>query len=58
MSPHREQAGTSSRATGAALEALGFEGGGLYRYASLWRNPAWADLAAQERGALAALWQA
>ena len=24
----------------AALEALGFEGGGLYRYASLWRNPA------------------
>ena len=41
----------------AALEALGFEGGGLYRYASLWRNPAWETLAAQERDALAALWQ-
>ena len=42
----------------AALEALGFEGGGLYRYASLWRNPAREALTAQERDALAALWQA
>lgn len=39
-----------------ALEALGIQGVGLYRYASLWANPAWADLAARERQALAGRW--
>lgn len=39
-----------------ALEALGIRGVGLYRYASLWANPAWADLAARERQALAGRW--
>ena len=53
-----ETTGRALASQWAALEALGFQGGGLYRYASLWRNPARADLAAQERGALAALWQA
>lgn len=39
-----------------ALEALGITGVGLYRYASLWANPAWPDLAAAERQALAQHW--
>ena len=38
------------------LESLGFTGAGLYRYASLWENPAWPDLAAAERQALADRW--
>ena len=40
----------------AVLESLGFAGAGLYRYASLWENPAWPDLAAAERQALADRW--
>lgn len=40
-----------------ALESLGIEGVGLYRYASLWANPAWADLAEAERQALTARWR-
>ena len=40
----------------AVLDTLGVQGAGLYRYASLWQNPDWADLAARERAALAARW--
>ena len=40
----------------AVLESLGFTGAGLYRYASLWENPVWPDLAAAERQALADRW--
>ncbi len=40
----------------AALADLGFDGAGLYRYASLWANPQWPDLAGQEREAVAARW--
>ena len=40
----------------AVLESLGFAGAGLYRYASLWENPAWPDLAAAERQALSDRW--
>ena len=39
-----------------ALEELGIQGVGLYRYASLWGNPDWPDLAEQEREALAQRW--
>ena len=39
-----------------ALEALGIAGAGLYRYASLWGNTAWPDLAEAERQAIAADW--
>lgn len=39
-----------------ALEELGIRGVGLYRYASLWGNPDWPDLAEQEREALAQRW--
>ena len=39
-----------------ALESLGIAGAGLYRYASLWGNTAWPDLAEAERQAIAADW--
>ena len=39
------------------LEALGIQGVGLYRYASLWGNTAWPDLAEAERQALTARWR-
>ena len=39
-----------------ALESLGIGGVGLYRYASLWENTGWPDLAQAERQALAARW--
>lgn len=39
------------------LEALGIQGVGLYRYASLWGNTAWRDLAEAERQALTARWR-
>lgn len=39
-----------------ALEALGIGGVGLYRYASLWENTGWPDLAQAERQGLAARW--
>lgn len=39
-----------------ALETLGIGGAGLYRYASLWANSDWPDLADAERQALAARW--
>lgn len=39
-----------------ALDRLGLTGVGLYRYASLWANPAWETLAQQERQALAQQW--
>ena len=39
-----------------ALESLGIGGVGLYRYASLWENTGWPDLAEAERQALAARW--
>ena len=39
-----------------ALQALGIGGVGLYRYASLWENTGWPDLAETERQALAARW--
>ena len=39
-----------------ALQALGIGGVGLYRYASLWENTGWPDLAEAERQALAARW--
>lgn len=42
----------------AVLDALGVQGAGLYRYASLWQNPDWPDLAERERAALAAWWGA
>ena len=40
----------------AALADLGYDGAGLYRYASLWANPQWEDLAARERAAVEARW--
>lgn len=40
----------------AALADLGYQGAGLYRYASLWGNAGWPELAAQEREAVAARW--
>ena len=40
----------------AVLDSLGFAGAGLYRYASLWENPAWPALAEAERQAVAARW--
>ena len=39
-----------------ALESLGIGGVGLYRYASLWENTGWPELAEAERQALAARW--
>ena len=39
-----------------ALESLGIGGVGLYRYASLWENTGWPELAQAERQALAARW--
>ena len=39
-----------------ALESLGIGGVGLYRYASLWENTGWPELAQAERQGLAARW--
>ena len=39
-----------------ALAGLGYGGAGLYRYASLWANPGWPELAGQEAAAVAARW--
>ena len=39
-----------------ALQALGIGGVGLYRYASLWENTGWPDLAEAERQGLEARW--
>ena len=40
----------------ALLDTLHFQGAGLYRYGSLWANPPWESLAAQERQAVARYW--
>lgn len=39
-----------------AVQAAGLDGAALYRYASLFENGDWPELAARERAALAALW--